>query len=430
MKVSIVGSGYVGTTLAACLADLGHRVVTIDIDKEVVTQINAGEVPIHEPGLAQLITEHGGNRLTATTEYASLQDTDVTFLALPTPSNPDGSLDTSVIETGARAVASALARAEGTHGIVVKSTVIPGTTEETLVPAMESAADVSRGEDFQVAVNPEFLREGSAVSDFLEPDKLVFGVTTERLRETLWRVYQPLIEQSSPAVIETDLREAEFIKYANNAFLASKISLINELGNIAKEYDVDAYEVADAIGTDHRISPRFLRSGLGWGGNCFPKDVAALMAAARERAYEPELLEATVGVNDRQPRRFLELMDAHIDVAGERVAVLGLAFKPGTDDIRNSRAIDVIDGLRARDAVVRAYDPAAMENMRAVFPEIEYVESPRLVLENAVAALVVTGWEEFADLDEEFDAMQSPIVIDGRRVIERRDGIVYEGLTW
>lgn len=430
MNISIVGSGYVGTTLAACLADLGHQIINIDIDEEVVASINRGDAPIHEPSLNALVAEYGGDQLEATTDYERIRETTITFLAVPTPSLPDGSLDTSVIEDAAGSIGRALHGQDNRHLVVVKSTVLPGTTQNRILPAVTSATGTTTESEIDVAVNPEFLREGSAVADFLAPDKLVFGIQGEAAVKDLEAVYAPLISRADPAVIETGLAEAEFIKYANNAFLASKVSLINELGNIAKEYDVDAYEVADALGKDHRISPHFLRSGLGWGGNCFPKDIAALIAAARKQAYDPSLLDAAVAINDRQPERFLELMDAHVEVAGERVAVLGLAFKPGTDDIRNSRAIPVIDGLLSRGAEPVAYDPAASEKMKETYPDIEYAASAEQALEGAVAALIVTDWDEFAVLNREFEAMAKPVVIDGRRVVEPRDGLIYEGLTW
>lgn len=430
MNISIVGSGYVGTTLAACLTDLGHQIINIDIDEEVVASINQGDAPIHEPSLDAFVAEYGGDQLEATTDYERIRETTITFLAVPTPSRPDGSLDTSVIEDAAGSIGRVLRGQDDRHLVVVKSTVLPGTTQDRIKPAVTSAAGTAADSGIDVAVNPEFLREGSAVADFLDPDKLVFGTQGEAAVADLEAVYATLISRADPAVIKTGLAEAEFIKYANNAFLASKVSLINELGNIAKEYDVDAYEVAEALGKDHRISPHFLRSGLGWGGNCFPKDIAALIAAARNQAYDPSLLEAAVAINDRQPERFLELMDAHVEVAGERVAVLGLAFKPGTDDIRNSRAIPVIDGLLARGADPVAYDPAASRKMKETYPDIEYAASAEQALDGAVAALIVTDWDEFAVLDHEFDAMAKPVVIDGRRVIEPRDGLIYEGLTW
>ena len=430
MNVSIVGSGYVGTTVAACFADLGHRVTTIDVDEDVVAKINDGEAPIEEPGLDDLVAEYGGTELTATTEYDAVRDTDVTFLALPTPSNDDGSIDLGYMEAASESLGATLAEGVSEHTVVVKSTVIPGTTADRLTPILESASGMTAGDDLHVGMNPEFQREGTAVEDFLAPHKLVFGSEDDRALADLRAVYEPLVARHDAPVVETGTREAEMIKYANNAFLASKVSLINDLGNVCKELGVDAYEVADAIGLDDRIGAKFLRSGLGWGGSCFPKDTAAITAAARAAGYEPPMLEAAAAVNDEQPRRLLSLMDRHVDVTGERVAVLGLAFKPGTDDVRNARAIPVIEGLQERGATVVAYDPVAAENMREHFPDIEYAESPDGALEDSVAALIVTEWDEIAALDGAFDAMATPVVVDGRRAIERRDGIVYEGLTW
>jgi len=427
MEISVLGSGYVGTTIAACFADLGHDVTAIDVDEDVVAALSAGRAPIHEPGLDDLVSTHAGDRLQATTDYGAIPESEVTFLALTTPSRADGSIDTSIVESAATSLGEAV-RGREDHLVVVKSTVVPGTTEERIAPRIAEGAGGLEG--FDVAANPEFLREGSAVSDFLDPDKVVLGTGTERARDRLRAVYDPLVEGTDTAVVETGIREAEMIKYANNAFLASKISLINELGNVCKEHGVDTYEVADALGHDHRIERAFLDSGVGWGGSCFPKDVAALVAAARETGYEPDLLGAAVAVNDKQPERLLALLDEHVDPAGERVAVLGLAFKPGTDDVRNSRAIPVIEGLGERDAAVVGYDPVATENMREHFPGVEYADSAAGALSGAVGALVVTDWDEFAALDAEFDRMARPVVVDGRRVVSRRDGITYEGLTW
>jgi UDPglucose 6-dehydrogenase len=430
VNVSIIGSGYVGTTLAACLADLGHTVTAIDIDESIVERLNAGEAPIHEPGLADLIAEHAGTRLTATTSYDAVRDTDVTFIALPTPSREDGSIDTSLVETGTESLGEALREKDGSHLVVVKSTVVPGTTTERVAPLLEAASGKRLGEGIDVAMNPEFLREGHAVLDFLDPDKVVLGAARDEALSTLRELYRPLTEGTDIPVVETGIREAEMIKYANNAFLATKISLMNEIGNICKEYGVDAYEVADAIGLDERIGSQFLASGVGWGGSCFPKDVAALVAAADSVGYDAELLKAAVGVNDRQPRRLLALLDEHADVAGERVAVLGLAFKPGTDDVRESRAIPVIEGLLDRGAHVVGYDPVATDRMRERFPDVEYADSAAAALRDAHAAVVVTDWDEFAALNDEFDTMARPVVVDGRRIVERREGLVYEGLTW
>ncbi|GGL55859.1 UDP-glucose 6-dehydrogenase AglM [Halocalculus aciditolerans] len=429
MKLSVLGSGYVGTTVAACFADLGHDVTAVDIDEDTVAALNDGHAAIHEPGLDDRIAANVGDRLRATTDYDAIAETDATFVALPTPSMEDGTIDTSILEAGAEALGEAIA-GKDEHLVVVKSTVVPKTTETVVAPAVADASGLTVGEGLQVGVNPEFLREGSAVDDFMRPDKVVLGSETARAAALLREIYAPLTSQVDTHVVETGLREAEIIKYANNAFLATKISLMNEIGNICKEYDVDAYEVAEAIGLDHRIGSSFLASGVGWGGSCFPKDVAALIAAAREVGYEPSLLEAAVEVNEKQPRRMLGLLERHVDVEGARVAVLGLAFKPGTDDVRESRAIPVIRGLLERGATVVGYDPIATERMKRHFPDIEYAASAADALDGADAALVTTDWEEFADLDAEFDAMATPVVVDGRHIVERRDGLVYEGLTW
>ena len=430
MNVSIVGSGYVGTTVAACLADMGHRVYNIDIDETVVERLNDGESPIHEPGLDALVSAYGGSTLEATTDYSTIRETDLTIMALPTPNDDEG-IDLSVMKAGIESVGEALREKDGYHLVVVKSTVIPGTTEDELRPLLEAAAGKTDGDEIGLAVNPEFLREGSAVDDFMGPDKIVVGTDgDDRALELLAQLYEPIVADWDIPVVETGRREAEMIKYANNSFLAAKISLINDIGNICKEFGVDSYEVADAIGLDDRIGAQFLRSGVGYGGSCFPKDVDALRAAARGVDYDPTMLDAAVEINDRQPGHLLDLLDKHVDVAGERVAVLGLSFKPGTDDIRNSRAIPVIEGLLERGAEVVGYDPVAIEEMRERFPDIEYAETVAEALDGAVGAAVVTDWDEFAALDEEFDAMADPIVVDGRRIVSRREGLTYEGLTW
>ncbi|WP_247731492.1 UDP-glucose dehydrogenase family protein [Halovivax limisalsi] len=452
MYVSIVGSGYVGTTVAACLADMGHEVVNVDIDDEIVEAINAGESPIHEPGLAPLIEEHAGGRLRATTDYDAVTDTELTLLCLPTPQNEDGSLDLGPMRAASESLGEALAegRSEASgdgaagesagseHLVVVKSTVLPGTTEDVVGPIVADASGMTIGEDLELVMNPEFLRMGTAVADFQEPDKVVVGATSEDASATLRELYAPILDREGTDYVETDVRSAELIKYANNAFLASKVSLVNELGNIAKAYDADAYEVLDAVGLDDRISERFTRSGLGWGGSCFPKDVNAIRAGAREQGYDPELLDAVVSVNDGQPNRLVSLLADHVDLDGATVAVLGLSFKPHTDDIRKSRALIVIDRLRERGADVVAHDPVAIGTVREYYAEhgdesgpgpLTFAATVESALDGADGAVVATAWPEYDDLPVE--AMDRRILVDGRRIDVDRDRLdVYEGLTW
>jgi UDPglucose 6-dehydrogenase len=285
------------------------------------------------------------------------------------------------------------------------------------------------GSQLGVAMNPEFLREGSAVQDFHDPDKLVIGTTQDWVRDTLYDLYADIIPDTT--VVDTGIPEAEAIKYANNAFLATKVSFANELGNICKRIGVDTYEVADAMGLDHRIGASFLRSGLGWGGSCFPKDVDALRALARDNDYDPALLDAAVAVNDGQPGRLVDLLARHVELDGARIAVLGLAFKPGTDDVRKSRALDVIRELVDRGASPVAYDPVATANAKAALDDVdvEFVDRAADALEGGDGAGLTTDWDEFEAL--EFSPMANRVLVDGRRVDVDRDALdVYEGLCW
>jgi len=427
MHITVIGSGYVGTTIAACFADIGHQVTAIDIDQDIVDTLNAGNAPISEPGLDELIADHAGNQLTASTSYNAVAESDITFLAIGTPSNDDGSIDLTGLEAATKATGKALVDKTDRHLVVVKSTVTPPSIHGVLEPALRAGSNDN--DAIEIATNPEFLREGTAVSDFQTPDKLVIGTHSEWASRRLSDVFEPLLENDTP-VVDTDPETASMIKYANNAFLASKISLINDLGNICKEFGLDAYEVADAIGLDDRISDQFLRSGVGWGGSCFPKDVNAIIAAADDEGYEPDVLKAAVDINDRQPDRLLKLLEKHVDLDYARIAVLGLSFKPNTDDIRNSRAIPVIDALITASADVVAYDPVATEHMAELFPNITYSETAANALDDADGAVIITDWDEFNNLSEEFDAMSTPVVVDGRRCIEPQSNIIYEGLTW
>ncbi|WP_292376635.1 MULTISPECIES: UDP-glucose dehydrogenase family protein [unclassified Methanosarcina] len=427
MKISVIGSGYVGSVTAACFAEVGHEVVCVDIDKKKMDQINSGIPPIYEEGLGELLQKHAGKCLTATTDYESaIRNTDISFICVGTPSAEDGSIDLSIVRAAAASIGAVLAKKNGYHVVVVKSTVVPETTEKFVLPILEEASGKTAGKDFGVAMNPEFLREGKAVYDFMNPDKIVVGAIDQKSGDCVSELYRTF----KCEVTRTNLSTAEMIKYANNSLLATKISFVNEIGNICKKLKVDTYEVMEAVGKDSRISPRFLNSGAGFGGSCFPKDVKALIGKAKEIGYSPVLLESVIGVNEKQPIIMTEILQSKIgNLAGKKVAVLGLAFKNETDDIRESRSTPVIAELLRLGAEVSAYDPMATENMKRIFPTIEYFGKAKDALEGADACLVMTEWDEFKQLDSEFEVMKEKIVIDGRRVIKAKN-IDYEGLCW
>lgn len=427
MKISVIGSGYVGSVTAACFAEVGHEVVCVDIDKKKMDQINAGIPPIYEEGLEELLQKYAGKSLTATTDYESaIKNTNISFICVGTPSAEDGSIDLSIVRAATASIGAVLAKKEGYHVVVVKSTVVPETTEKFVLSILEETSGKVAGKDFGVAMNPEFLREGKAVYDFMHPDKIVVGAIDQKSGDLVSELYRNF----KCEVTRTSVSTAEMIKYANNSLLATKISFANEIGNICKRLNVDTYEVMKAVGKDSRISPKFLNSGAGFGGSCFPKDVKALIGKAKEIGYSPVLLESVIGVNEKQPILMTEILQKKIgSLAGKKVAVLGLAFKNDTDDIRESRAIPVIAELLRLGAEVSAYDPMATENMKRIFPTIEYSGKAKDALEGADACLVMTEWDEFKKLDSEFEVMKGKIVVDGRRVIKAKN-IDYEGLCW
>jgi len=427
MKISVIGSGYVGSVTAACFAEAGHEIVCVDIDEKKVEQINAGIPPIYEEGLGDLLRKYAGKKLIATIDYEfAVRETDISFICVGTPSAEDGSIDLSIVRAAATNIGEALAKKKGYHVVVVKSTVVPETTEKFVLPVLEEASGKTAGKDFGVAMNPEFLREGKAVHDFMHPDKIVIGAIDRKSGDLISELYRKF----ECEVIRTNPATAEMIKYANNSLLATKISFANEIGNICKKLGIDTYEVMAAVGKDFRISPRFLNSGAGFGGSCFPKDVKALIGKAKAIGYSPILLESVIAVNEKQPLLMTEILIRKIgNLAGKKIAVLGLAFKNETDDIRESRAISVIAELLRLGAKISAYDPMAIENMKRVFPTIEYSGKAEDALKGADACLVMTEWDEFRQLESESENMKEKIVIDGRRVIEAKN-IDYEGLCW
>lgn len=433
MNVSVVGTGYVGLVSGACLAEMGHRVVCVDIDAAKVAAVNAGRCPIHEEGLPEIIARHAGGRLTATTDLAgAVRDTDLTLIAAPTPFDGE-SIDLSYVREVARAIGAALLLKAGYHVVVVKSTVVPGTTDEVVGPAVAEASERVAGDGFGLGMNPEFLSEGVAVADFMQPDRIVIGGIDDRTRDAIAALYASFPDTT---LLRTGNKAAEMVKYASNALQATMISFANEIANLCESVDgVDAIEVMRGVhamkeltaisgnGAQRQTAPivNFLSPGCGFGGSCFPKDLKAIVAHGRSLGTPTPLLDAVVAVNAGRPMRMVELTQASLgSLAGKRVALLGLAFKPGTDDMRESPAVPIARELRRRHAEVVAYDPAAMEEARRLFVagELALAASMEEAVSGADAVLLVTRWPEFAELPRLIAAStKRPVLIDGRRMI-------------
>ena len=421
MKLSIIGTGYVGLVTGACFAKLGNTVICVDIDPEKIQKINNGVPPIYEEGLDRLLTMYK-DKITATTDYRdTLITTDVTFLCVGTPSMKNGSIDISYLKEATKQIATILKNKKSWHLVVIKSTVLPGTTQQIVLPLLEQYSGKKVGIDIGLTMNPEFLKEGVAIHDFLQPDRIVIGSYDDRSRITLRELYKDF----SCPIVETSLSAAEMIKYASNTFLATKISFINEIGNLCKKLGIDTYEVATGMGLDCRIGRPFLDSGIGWGGSCFPKDVDALIAWAKEIKEPTRIIESTKEVNIDQPFRLIKILQKHLPkLKGKTIGILGLAFKPDTDDIRDSRVIPIVQELIRNRARIKAYDPQAMDNFKTLFPTIEYCQSATDVL-SSDAILITTKWKEFATLN-----FQGKIVIDGRRLDQAKNAKIYEGVCW
>ncbi len=422
MRISVIGAGYVGMVTGICFAELCNEVVFVDVDEERVNAINSGKAPISERGLDELMQKNR-SKYRATKNYSSIIDTDITFICVGTPSRDDGSIDLTFIKSAATEIGKVLKAKKGFHTVVVKSTVIPGTTENVVKPIIEKMSGKNAFKDFGLAMNPEFLREGNAVHDFFNPDRIVMGIRDERTKNVLETLYETF---NCPKLV-TDIKTAEMIKYASNAFLATKISFANEIGNICKKLGVDVYEVFKGVGLDHRINPAFFRAGIGFGGSCFPKDVRALIAKAEELGVNPKILRAIIEVNEEQPVKMIELLKKHVSsLRGRRIGILGLAFKPDTDDIRESRAIPIVEKLIEEGAEIIAYDPEATDNFRKIFPYISYANSAEEVVARSDAVLIVTEWKEFEELN-----YKGKIVIDGRRLEKAmKEAKIYEGVCW
>jgi len=425
--ICVVGVGYVGLVTGACLADLGNRVVCHDVVQEKIDRLEAGVLPIFEPGLEEIVRRnHEAGRLRFTTSYdQGLRDAEFVFIAVGTPSGVEGEADLTDVTRAAQRIAECLGHA----AIIVNKSTVPIGTGDWVADIMRQHSP-DRNE-FAVVSNPEFLREGSAVRDFMAPDRIVLGSTNRAAASKVAELYAPL----QARVIVTDLRTAEMIKYASNAFLATKISFINEMASICEAVGADVLEVARGMGMDDRIGPAFLAAGLGWGGSCFPKDVKALAHIAAMHGCHPQMLRAVMEINYDQRKRVIVLLRELLGtLRGKTVGLLGLAFKPNTDDMRDAPAVEITHFLQHEGALVKAYDPVAMDNARATLKDVSYCDSAYALAEGADALVLVTEWNEFKQLDMRriASSMRQAVLFDARNIYEptymRALGFTYRGI--
>jgi len=431
MRVAMIGTGYVGLVSGACFADFGHHVTCVDKDADKIAALARGEIPIYEPGLNDLVQSNvrEGRLRFAMGLPDAVRDADAVFIAVGTPSRRgDGHADLSYVYAAAREIAAAL---EGFTVVVTKSTVPVGTGDEVEAIIRESRPDA----DFCVVSNPEFLREGAAIRDFKHPDRIVVGTEDRRARETLAELYRPLYLNAAP-ILYTGRRTAELIKYAANAFLATKITFINEIADLCEKVGADVQEVARGIGLDNRIGSKFLHAGPGYGGSCFPKDALALIKTGQDHEAPLRIVETVVAVNDQRKRAMARKVAAVVggNLRGRTVAVLGLTFKPNTDDMREAPSISVITALQDMGAKVRAYDPAGMEQAKGVLADVAYCDNAYACAQGADALVICTEWEQFRalDLGRLKATMARPVVIDLRNVYRPEDlikhGFTYQGI--
>jgi UDPglucose 6-dehydrogenase len=420
MRIAMIGAGYVGLVSGACIADFGHQVTCVDKDSIKISALNAGEIPIYEPGLDAIIQSNvRQGRLSFTTELSeALDEADAVFIAVGTPSRRgDGYADLSYVYAATREIALALKRFTV---VITKSTVPVGTGDEIERIIRELRPDI----DVAVVSNPEFLREGAAIHDFKHPDRIVVGTDDERAKAVMTEIYRPLYLNRAP-IIYTGRRTAELIKYAANAFLATKITFINEIADLCERVGADVQEIARGIGLDNRIGPKFLHAGPGFGGSCFPKDLRALIKTAQDNEVPLRILEAVETVNDTRKRAMARKVSSAFAgvLRGKRVAVLGLTFKPNTDDLREAPSIALITALKDMGAQVRAYDPVGMEQAKQVLTDVTYCRDPYDCVEEADAVVIVTEWEQFRALDLERvrDLMACPVMVDLRNVYGPED---------
>ena len=417
MRVCVIGAGYVGLATAVMFGKLGHEVVCADVDERRVRAVNSGESPFYEPPLEKELSRlvKRGMLRASKDVLGSARESAFIFICVQTPSLSSGRIDIRALKAASRSVAKVLRKSEDYKVVVVKSTVVPSTTDTVVREVLEVGSRKIAGRDFGLCMNPEFLQEGSALKDSMEPTRIVIGAIDKRCGNALMKIYSPI----SSDKIRTDLRTAEMIKYASNVFLATKISYANEMANICYRLGIDSDVVLNAAGKDPRIGPLFLKPGLGFGGSCLPKDVKALRQMARSMRYPGRLLNAVLAVNDEQPfEASFILKEVLGTLEGRRIAVLGLSFKGNVDDVRETRAIPLIAGLLASGAEVVAYDPMAASNFIDLMPTIMYASSAKEALDGADACIIQADWPEFKRLGKkEFSRMRNPVVVDGRRYL-------------
>ena len=431
MRIAVVGTGYVGLVAGTCFAESGNSVVCIDIDQEKIQKLKQGVIPIYEPGLKELLERnvHDG-RLKFTTDYAEgIPRAEVVFIAVGTPPGEDGSADLKYVLEAARSIGKHMT---GYTVVVDKSTVPVGTAQK-----VKAALKTVAKHEFDVVSNPEFLKEGAAIDDFLKPDRVVIGTETQRAREVMEELYGPFVRTGNP-ILHMDIASAELTKYAANAMLATRISFMNEIANICMRVGANIEQVRRGIGSDARIGSRFLFAGVGYGGSCFPKDVQAIVRTAAEHGYQFRIIEAVEKVNELQKELLVEMIQKRFgkNLKGRHFAIWGLAFKPNTDDMREAPAVVVIEALLAAGATVAAHDPEAMHECqkRYLGDKIRYTDVPMKALEGADALVLVTEWNEFRrpDFDAVKGLLKQPIVFDGRNIYSRatleRQGFEYFGI--
>ena len=438
VRISIFGLGPVGLATAVCFAAKGYRVLGVDPDTERVKLLQRGQPPFYEPRLRPLLRRAIAKRkLEIAADPTGNSRSDFAFITVGTPSNDDGSINLTYVRKAASEIGESLRASKRRQVVVVKSTVTPGTARKIVKPTVRAASGRTYAKDFFVCSNPEFLREGNAIQDTQFPDRIIIGSDEERSVRRLENLYRNFHGRGTPSIIRTSFENAELIKYANNAFLAGKISFINCIANIAERTPgADIQTIAGGIGLDRRIGPRFLNAGLGWGGSCFPKDLRALLSLSKSLGYEPAMIKAAIETNQAQWARAVEICKQGLEgLQGRTIAVLGLSFKPNTDDVREAVSIPLVKELLKEGATVRAYDPAAMNSARSVLGEsVEYASTPLTCIDGADCCILVTEWEEFKKLQpSDFVArLRRPFVIDGRRIYNaarfRRAGIVFHAV--